>query len=62
MNQQFENLHQKPFKLRNNRKLTRARLKQLARVQSIPIWEHIKGKGGAIVEINFKGYKYIQHG
>lgn len=55
-------LHPQPFRLRNNRKLTLARLKMLDKVQSIPVYEELKDKNGYKYYGKLLGYKHIYHG
>ena len=56
-----QQLHQQPFKLRNNRKLTRARYKMLAMVQSIAVYEQLKDVHGLTYDGRFLGFKHIVH-
>lgn len=51
-------LHTQPFKPRkNNRKMTKARIKAFNPIQSIPVWERDENNNKG----KFLGYKYINH-
>lgn len=55
-------LHSKPFQLRNNRKMNKARKKMISKVQSVPVYEKLPYAGGLTTNGKFLGYKYIFHG
>lgn len=53
-------LYPRPYQLRNNRKINKARIKQLSRVQSIPVYEQLE-HNGVKYDGKLLGYKYIVH-
>lgn len=56
-----QELHARPFTLRNNRKMNKARRKMLAKIQSIPVYEKKPHVAGMTINGKLLGYKYVFH-